>query len=90
MSLISAAASGNHLETLEQLRDELASAFAEAPAISKAPLSKQLLDVLAQIQALKPPEKKKDTPLDELAKRKADREANAKGPTVAARVGQRI
>ena len=88
-SLTEAAASGSRLAALESLRDLLAAEIDAGPAPRDlAALSRQLTDVLAQIEQLAPPEKK-GTPLDELAKRRAGRGAAAPGASRAARQAQR-
>jgi len=65
----SIAAAGDRLATLKALRDQLAGAFQEAPVGVISPLSKQLLEVLAQIDALDGESKKEGTALDEFTKK---------------------
>lgn len=79
MSLSKAAASGSRLTALTALRDHLATAIDGCESMRDlAALSRQLTDVLAQIETLAPPEQK-GTPLDELAKRRTGRGAAAPG-----------
>ena len=79
LPLPEAAASGNRRSALVSLRDLLARVIAETDsARDVAALSRQLTDVLAQIEemdAAKP--EQEGTPLDELRKRRAAREASA-------------
>ncbi|MEV4670983.1 hypothetical protein AB0K34_04950 [Actinomadura sp. NPDC049382] len=75
--LSEAAATGSRLTALRALRDRLAAEIDAGPMPRDlAALSRQLTDVLAQIEALAPPEQK-GTPLDELANRRAGRGATA-------------
>lgn len=70
MSLCEAASSGDRRRALEELRDTLASAIdASDSGRDIAALSRQLTDVLAQIDELAPVEPK-GNPLDELAQRR--------------------
>lgn len=77
-SLTDAAASGDRLKTLEALRDSLAAeieAFDGSRAGgTTAALAARMVDVLEQIEALKPPERK-GTALDQLADRRRARGA---------------
>ncbi len=68
---------GNQLKTLTAIRDRLAAEIdlATTPR-DVAILSKQLVEVLAAIAAIKPSEKSK---VDELAEKRAQRRENAKG-----------
>jgi len=79
MDVRDAAASGDRLRTLRALRDRLADEIdvCDSPR-DLAPLTRELSRVMAEIDALAPPESK-GTPLDELAKRRAARGANAPG-----------
>jgi hypothetical protein len=76
MSVSSAASEGDYLETLKALRDTLSKAVDSARPESVAPLSKQLMDVLARIEELTP-KNIKDTPLDEFTKRLAKKRSSA-------------
>jgi hypothetical protein len=75
MSLSAAVASGDRVASLRALRDVLASNIeaAEAPR-DVAPLARQLTLVLAELDALAPPERK-GTHLDQLADRRRARGA---------------
>lgn len=77
MSLMEAAASGDRLVALRALRSVLAATItAGPPPRDLAALSRQLTDVLAQIEeAEKSAPEHKGTPLDELEKRRAARGA---------------
>ncbi|MCZ1070810.1 hypothetical protein [Rhodococcus sp. A5(2022)] len=70
-ALAIAAASGDRLKALEALRDRLAREI-EACESSRdvAALSRQLTDVLKQIEDLAPPAEEERSPLDELAQRR--------------------
>lgn len=68
-------AKGNQLDSLTALRDRLASSLDKAEsARDLGVLSKQLVEVLEQIAAIKPSEK---TKVDELAEKRAERRRNA-------------
>lgn len=73
-----AVASGSRLTALTALRDVLAARITDDETRSGevAQLSKQLADVLIQIERLDPP-KEAGNPLDELAERRAGRGASA-------------
>lgn len=73
-----AVATGSRLAALTALRDVLAVRITddETRGGEVAQLSKQLADVLAQIERLDPP-KEAGNPLDELAERRAGRGASA-------------
>lgn len=73
---------GVRLEILKALRGELATAIREASPGVLAPLSKQLLEVLAQIDELSPQEVK-GTPLDELEQWDSGEEPGSEGVVVA-------
>ena len=66
---------GTHLEALKGLREVLAIRLADTgtPATAIPGLSKQLRDVLAELDRLAPA---KGSPVDELAKRRRDRQAD--------------
>lgn len=73
MSLSAAASSGDRVEALTALRDYLAGlidVFDGAPK-DIAPITKQLADVVRELDELAPA-KRKGTPLDELASRRAE------------------
>ena len=76
MDLVTAASSGNRLQTLEALRDVLAVSISEADPDKRAPLAARLTDVLEQIERLSPVEKVGD-PVDEIAKRRSARGAGS-------------
>jgi hypothetical protein len=72
MSILSAAQAGR-ASALEALRDHLAGlidAF-DGPPRDIAPITKQLADVVRELDLLAPPERK-GTPLDELAARRSN------------------
>lgn len=72
------AGTGDRLATLRALRDELAKAIPDAAPGVLSPLAKQLMEVLAQIDALDGDAKKEGTALDEFTKRlEAKRRANS-------------
>lgn len=73
---------GDRLEILRALRGELASAIKDASPGVLAPLSKQLLEVLLQIEDLSPKEVK-GTPLDELEQWDSGGEPSSEGVVVA-------
>ena len=75
--LASVAHAGDLLETLRELRDVIARAMSasEVPARDLAALSRQLTQVLAEIDALKPPVQEAGTPLDEVNARRVARGA---------------
>lgn len=79
MTLPETAATGDRLATLRDLRDVLAKSIVETdsgPAV--AALSRQLTDVLSQIEVAEKAEpEQKGTALDELQKRRAARGAGA-------------
>jgi hypothetical protein len=66
---------GNRLKSLEALRDMLAATVQSADAPYVAALSKQLADVLREIDALNPP--KQVSTIDDLAARRAERRKKA-------------
>ena len=71
--LIETAATGDRLATLRDLRDLLAREIVACESSRDlAALSRQLTDVLAQIEALAPAEKKGDA-VDEIAARRSAR-----------------
>ena len=76
--LRSAAASGDRLAALRELRDLLARSISgvEVPARDVAALSRQLTLVLAEIAELAPPAQAKGNPLDELNRRRVARGAD--------------
>lgn len=76
-SLSEVVASGDYRASLEALRDDLARSIEVVDADKKAPLSKQLADVLREISSL-PAEKGRST-LDDLAARRRDRGAATAG-----------
>lgn len=79
-SLIEAARSGDRLTTLRALRDVLAATITIASSgRDVAALSRQLTEVLAQIEALEKAPEVKGTPLDELEKRRSTRQPGASG-----------
>ena len=81
MSVEDAALSGDQMSTLRALRDRLAQAIDESSsAMGVAALGKQLQDVLDRIAELTPPDIK-DTPLDELKRRRAERQGGADSAT---------
>lgn len=87
MGLIDSASSGDRVEALRDLRDELASSIVNAEsARDVAALSRQFTDVLAQIDALSPMVKVGD-PVDEITARRAAR--GAISPTAPARASKR-
>lgn len=72
VSVAEAAASGDRRRALEALRDALAEgvdAASDRHLIHRAPLARQLADVLEQLSALPVPNE--GTPLDDLARRRA-------------------
>lgn len=79
MTLPESAAAGDRLATLRDLRDVLAKSIVEPqPGPAIAALSRQLTDVLSQIEAAeKAVPEQKGTALDELQKRRAARGAGA-------------
>ena len=77
-SVHEAAVTGDRLKTLRALRDHLAVAIDGCDSMRDlAALSRQLTDVVAQIDALDPP-KTETSPADEVAQRRARRRAGAK------------
>lgn len=77
MSVLSAAQSGERLKALIALRDSLAQSIDDCESLRDlAALSRQLTDVLKQIDELEPDVKAGD-PVDELAARRAARRASA-------------
>lgn len=77
-SVHEAAVTGDRLTTLRALRDHLAAAIDGCDSMRDlAALSRQLADVVAQIDALDPP-KTEVSPADEVAQRRARRRAGAK------------
>lgn len=77
--MISQAVQDDQLKALIAIRNRLAFDLdAATSARDVGILSKQLVDVLAQIAAIKPAEKSK---VDELAEKRAKRRENAKGKT---------
>lgn len=79
MGLVETAASGNRLAALSDLRDLLATTITSTEsARDVAALSRQLADVLTQIEeARKADPEKKGTALDELKARRAARSPRA-------------
>lgn len=78
MAVSEAAASGNRLVALEALRDTLATAIDECDSKRDlAALSRQLTDVLAQIESS--PSSAEVSAADEVAQRRASRRAGAAG-----------
>jgi hypothetical protein len=88
VDLIEAVQTGDRRQSLEALRDRLATELERVAedgfcleckrgSSSVAPLAKQLSDVLARLDEM--PAEVKGTPLDELARRRADREPGAAG-----------
>jgi hypothetical protein len=77
--LVGAAASGDRVRALRSLRDVVARTIAGTDsARDVAALSRQLTDVLAQIEAAEKAEpEKKGSPLDELQNRRAARKPAA-------------
>ena len=76
MDMAEAAASGDRVQALRQLRDTLATAIDECESgRDLAALSRQMTEVLALLEKAAPPESK-GTPLDELASRRAGRSAS--------------
>jgi ribosomal protein L12E/L44/L45/RPP1/RPP2 len=69
-------AAGSRRASLEALRDLLATSLVEVDPDKRAPLAKQLTDVLRDIEELSEPEGSK---LDDLAARRAARLADATG-----------
>ena len=74
MSLSDAVAGGSRRVALEALRDGLAWSFEVAEPDKRAPLAARLVEVLDKLAALDAEDgsMKKGSPLDELAKRRAD------------------
>lgn len=70
-------AAGDHRASLEALRDHLASALEMADVDKKAPLAKQLADVLRDLSTM--PAAKGRSSLDDLAARRRDRGAATAG-----------
>jgi hypothetical protein len=64
-------------EALEALRDFLADSMIEVEAHSRAPLARQLTIVLEQLDNL--PGGEESNPVDEVARRRAERRAAAQG-----------
>jgi hypothetical protein len=64
-------------EGLEALRDVLTSSILAVDPVSRAPLARQLTIVLEQLDNL--PGGEESNPVDEVAKRRAERRANAQG-----------
>lgn len=77
MSLIEAAASGDRRATLEALRALLAVSLVDAEPGQRAPLAKQMRDVLAELDAL--PTGKEVSTSDDLASRRVARRSAAAG-----------
>ena len=67
-----AIASGDYRKSLEALRDRIAADILSVDGCHTAPLAKQLADVLAKLDTLKPAEESR---VDDLAARRADRRA---------------
>jgi len=65
-----AISSGDYRTSLEALRDKVASDLGEVDGCHVAPLAKQLQDILAKLDTMKPAETSK---VDDLAKRRAER-----------------
>ena len=77
-SVYEAATSGDRLKALQALRDHLTTSIDGCDSMRDlAALSRQLADVVAQIDALDPPETEV-SPADEVAQRRARRRAGAK------------
>ena len=77
MSLVSEAAPDGRLATLQAMRDTLASAVDQCYSYRDLPaLTRQLADVLRQIEDLAPPAVEVDE-VDEIAQRRAARHASA-------------
>lgn len=70
-ALSAAAASGDRRATLEALRDVLADSVLEADPDKRAPLAKQLREIVAEIEAL--PVKDERTKVGDLAARRSAR-----------------
>lgn len=64
-------------QALEALRDFLAASMIEVEAHSRAPLARQLTIVLEQLDNL--PGGEESNPVDEVARRRAERRAAAQG-----------
>ena len=64
-------------ERLERLRDELTSRLDDASDRDLAPLSRQLVQVLEALEAL--PSQPKESPLDELTRKRSTRRSQATG-----------
>lgn len=76
-SVAGAAASNDRLATLVALRNTLARSIDECESMRDlAALSRQMTDVLAQIDAVAPPEQKGDA-VDEIAARRAARRSGS-------------
>lgn len=77
MNVYNAAKTGDRLKGLEALRDKLAQSIDECESLRDlASLSRQMADVMAQIEELKPAEKKGDS-VDEIAQRRAARRSGS-------------
>ena len=75
-SVAEAAATGVRLTALTALRDTIARSIDGCDSLRDlAALSRQMTDVLAQIEALAPPQQKGDA-VDEIAERRAARRAS--------------
>lgn len=84
MTLTEAAASGDVAATLTALRDLLAHAIVETKSAREiSSLSRQILDVLKELEGRKPPVKTAPTGLDQLAERRKSRHKST--PRVAPR-----
>jgi len=71
-------ATGKRRESLEALRDHLAQELENAPAgIAIGPIAKELRTVLAELDSM--PNEKEESAVDDLAKRRASRRAEAAG-----------
>ncbi|RJO79321.1 hypothetical protein D5S18_03040 [Nocardia panacis] len=73
------------LADLQAIRRALMDDIDSSRGVGRAQLAKALLDVLERIRELAPPEVQEVTPLDELARRRADRESAAPDTHIAFR-----
>jgi hypothetical protein len=79
MGLVEAAASGDKRATLIALRDRLAQEIEQAGARDLAPLSRQLTDVLNQLDEF--PNEKEVSAADDIAKRREERRKRRQSDT---------
>jgi hypothetical protein len=77
--LVTAALSGDKRATLIALRDRLAEEIEQAGARDLAPLSRQLTEVLKQLDEI--PDGKEVTPADDIANRRAERRKRRQSDT---------